>query len=93
MKSYEIYVKTDCSFSKKAVELLISKELPFLMIVMDKYPSFMERLKANFNYQTVPIILLIEQENFDTEPMKQFIGGFSELEEHLKKEMNKYDGP
>ena len=82
--SYEVYGKVDCIFCKKAVDLLTKRNLPFIFIVMDKNPSFMEDIKRNNNHLTVPLIFETGfKSEFDSFSTKNFIGGFTELEIHL----------
>ena len=83
MKSYELYIKTDCSYCKKAVEFLSQKELPFVVTVVDKDPEYLERVKKLYTCTTVPIVLECEGEE------KTLIGGFSDLEEHLTTDLIK----
>lgn len=81
MKTYQIYAKTDCDFCKKAVDLLSIKELPFIVTVCDKNPTYLESVKQLYNWPTVPLIIRYEEEEGKIE--EKFIGGFSELEAAL----------
>ncbi len=82
MKTYKLIIKTDCPFCKNAVELLVKKEIPFVVTVTDKNPSFLQKQKDKWNWTTIPIVL---EENEETEA-ETLIGGFAELEDLLRKE-------
>ena len=77
MKSYELYIKTDCKFCKKAIDLLSLKGVPFVAIVCDKDPIYLEAKKQDYGWPTVPIV--IEQNDAE----KKVIGGCDELEKEL----------
>ena len=78
MKRYRVIVKTDCEYSRNAVNLLTKKQIPFICVVVDKDPEFLQKEKERLSWPTVPIII-------DTTDEKEIlIGGFSELEEILK---------
>lgn len=74
MKAYEIFVKTDCNFCKKAVDMLSMKHIPFIVTVCDKNPEYLEAIKKQYNWQTVPIVIEFEDDN------RKVIGGYDELE-------------
>ena len=76
-KFFTVYSKTDCPYCKKAINLLDEKKLPFIVVVMDKNPEFVEKLKQDMNMTTVPIV--IEQLEFGI----KVIGGSDKLEEYL----------
>lgn len=71
---FEVYVKMDCKFCKKAVDLLSLKGVPFTVTVCDKDPVYLDEMKANFGWPTVPIIV------GQTSAQKEVIGGSTELE-------------
>ena len=75
---YSLYILTDCPFCKRAVSLLESKKLPFVVIVMDKDPEFLEKIKKDFNHKTVPIVTESSEEG------NKLIGGCDDLERHLE---------
>lgn len=77
MKTYELFVKTDCRFCKKAVDLISLKRLPFVVTVCDKNPEYLEEIKQLYGWPTVPLIL----ENEDGK--SKVIGGCDELEDLL----------
>lgn len=77
MKTYEVYVKTDCNFCKKAVDLLSTKQVPFIVTVCDKNPDYLDNMKKIHNWETVPIIFVVENDT------TKLVGGFDELEKVL----------
>jgi glutaredoxin len=77
-KFFTIYALTDCSFCKKAISLLDEKQLPFIVVVMDKNPEFVEKVKQDMNHPTVPVV--VQQ----TEIGIRLIGGCDNLEAFLQ---------
>lgn len=76
-KQYSVYVKTGCPYCKSAIALLEEKELPFIVIVVDKNLQFLEEIKQQTKHATVPIILE------HTDGGIKLIGGFDQLEKQL----------
>ena len=74
MKMFEIYAKLDCPYCKKAINLLSLKGWHFIVIIVDKNPEFLQRIKETWNWPTTPIILS------ELDGTKSLIGGCSELE-------------
>ena len=58
--------------------LLTEKKLPFLVVIMDKNPEFVENVKRDMQRQTVPIV--VEQLPMGT---IKVIGGSDDLEVYL----------
>ena len=77
-KYYTVYVLLDCPFCKKAIELLEKNNLPFLTVVMDKNPEFVQKIKEDMSHPTVPIIV----EQLENSTIK-IIGGATDLENYL----------
>lgn len=73
---FTVYVKTDCEFCSSAVELLDKAEERFIVIVMDKFPEYLDKMKKDLNHNTVPMIFCTNTTTNET----GFIGGFSDLE-------------
>lgn len=76
-KNYSIYVKTDCPFCRVAVSSLEQKNLPFIVIVVDKNLEYLEAVKQQTNHKTVPIVLE------HTQAGARLIGGSDDLESYL----------
>lgn len=76
-KFFTVYSETDCEFCKKAIELLDKRNLRFLVVVMDKNPEFIEKVKRDMKRTTVPIII----ENLELGA--RIIGGSDDLESYL----------
>ena len=75
---FTVYILTDCSFCKKAISLLDEKNIPFIVVVMDKNQEFLEKVKQDMNHPTVPII--VQQ----TQLGVRIIGGCDNLEAFLQ---------
>lgn len=75
---FTVYIKTDCQFCEKAINVLDERKLPFIVVVMDKNPDFIEKIKQDTNKTTVPIVL-------EHLPVGQtrLIGGSDDLENYL----------
>lgn len=76
---YSVYILTDCKFCKRAIDLLEQKNLPFLVVVMDKNSEFLYKIKQDTNHPTVPIVI----QQFEDNTIK-IIGGSDDLERHLQ---------
>jgi glutaredoxin len=75
---FTVYSLTDCNFCKKAINLLSDKKIPFIVVVMDKNPDFVTKIKDDMKMKTVPIIV----HHLDVGEIK-LIGGFDNLENYL----------
>lgn len=78
MRTFTVYALTDCQYCKKAINLLTEKKLPFLVVIMDKNPEFVENIKKDMQRQTVPIV--VEQLPMGT---IKIVGGSDDLENYL----------
>ena len=58
--------------------MLDEKNLPFIIVVMDKNPEFLEKVKQDMNHPTVPIV--VQQ----TQLGVRVIGGCDNLEDFLQ---------
>jgi glutaredoxin len=77
-KMFTVYALTDCPFCKKAINLLSEKKFPFLVVIMDKNPEFVDNIKRDMQRQTVPIVV----EQMPNSTIK-IIGGSDDLENYL----------
>lgn len=75
---FTVYSLTDCEFCKKAINLLDKKQLPFVVVILDKNLEFLQKVKDDMKRQTVPIIL----EHVD-QLGARIIGGSDDLENYL----------
>lgn len=75
---FTVYSITECPFCKKAINLLSEKNLSFIVVVMDKNPEFIEKVKQDMNRTTVPIII----EHLGVEQLR-IIGGCDDLQVYL----------
>ena len=76
-KFFTVYSVTDCMYCKKAIKLLDDKNLPFVVVVMDKNPEFIDKVKQDMNMQTVPIVI------HNLEFGIRIVGGSDNLENYL----------
>jgi glutaredoxin len=74
---FTVYTLTDCQFCKKAINLLDQRNLSFIVVVMDRNPEFVQKLKQDMNHPTVPVI--VEHLNMGI----KVIGGSDNLEAYL----------
>lgn len=77
MSSIIIYSKNNCSYCKKAKELLNNADIPYDEILLDKekdeenYIKTVTELKQKYNHHTFPFIIV----------NNKFLGGYAELED------------
>ena len=74
MRYFKIICWTECPFCIRAKNLLIEKNEQFEYCSVDHSPQLLDYYKTIYNHNTVPIIIIKEDEMND-----QFIGGYSEL--------------
>ena len=81
---FHVYIKTDCGFCRKAIDLLDKKKEEFVVTVLDKSKEYELLIKEECSWQTVPIVIYCEVEDRE-EPKKdvKLIGGFTELEQYF----------
>lgn len=79
MKYYQLYVKTDCPFCKKALDKLEELDKMVVVTVLDRAPEeLVETIKTQFQHRTVPIVL-----EADSELGLRKIGGCDDLMKEL----------
>ncbi len=82
---YEVWIKTSCSYCLSAQRLLLENAKSHSLYVMDDKLDELEEVKKLWNHRTVPLVLL---RNGDEE---KFIGGYTDLQEHLDSNKIKND--
>ena len=86
-KHYVLVTKNSCPHCQSALTLLKESDLKFSYTDMENCEEALEATKEQLNWHTVPMIW--EQEVDWEENARvvnnNFIGGFQELQEHLKK--------
>lgn len=82
---YIIYGKDNCPFCEKAKALLTIKELPYTYLTLDKDFTRDELLDMAPNAKSFPQIW--QEDELDGEVMQAHIGGYTDLEKHLKDEV------
>ena len=81
---FKIYALKSCNYCVKAVNLLITRQLPFFYCPMDGPPDgpehavTLDMIKSKYNWKTVPIIIRVFEDD------EEFIGGYTDLFEYLK---------
>tara|TARA_Y100000310_G_C20134851_1_gene557528 strand:+ start:315 stop:563 length:249 start_codon:yes stop_codon:yes gene_type:complete len=78
-KRYIVYGLEECSFCVSAQEILKGRNLQFSFFELSADPEFLAEVKGFYDFLTVPIIL----ENNIITGFVSFIGGYSDLVEHL----------
>ena len=85
MRVFHVYARLDCPFCKRAVRYLQSEEEVFSLTILDQAPQVLTDLSKEFNWNTVPIVTLVE--NYESNPTDvKLIGGCEDLERFLKEE-------
>tara|TARA_R100000951_G_scaffold46810_1_gene40089 strand:+ start:1330 stop:1584 length:255 start_codon:yes stop_codon:yes gene_type:complete len=75
---YNVVAKATCPYCVSAIELLKENGLSYQVVSVDGNPELLQEMKSNYNWQTVPIITEV------TAWGTRFIGGYTDLREHLK---------
>jgi glutaredoxin len=75
---YNVVAKATCPYCVSAIELLKENGLSYQVVSVDGNPELLQEMKSNYNWQTVPIITEV------TPRGTRFIGGYTDLREHLK---------
>lgn len=79
---YNIYVSIDSIACKKAVNFLYSKNLPFIVTVVDGNNEFLQNLKSSTNRKNLPIVFKQLKEQL------MLIGDEKDLENFISLEEN-----
>ena len=74
-----LWTKQDCPWCIEAIDLLNRKAISYTVFSVDDQPTLLEEAKKNFDWQTVPIVFEVCSNG-----ATKLIGGFTDLEEHLK---------
>jgi len=76
---FRLYTKTACPYCQMAVRLLAEHEKEFECYALDNQPELLTEIQATYRWETVPVVVEI------TAGQEKFIGGFTDLQEYLKK--------
>lgn len=87
MRYFNVFVKTDCPFCKKAIKLLTKNEKKFIVTVVDHAEEFRQKIAETTGHPTVPVVLDILEDG-----SAMLVGGFTELEAMIKREKDNKDG-
>lgn len=79
---YNLYVSVDSIACKKAINFLYSKNIPFIVTVVDRNQEFIQNLKISTNRQNLPIIFKQLKDNL------MLIGDEKDLENFIATEEN-----
>ena len=71
--------KRSCPYCQKAQQLFLEKQLPHLVYFLDEDVSLLQKVKNNFNWSTVPLI--VEQRR---DGSREFIGGHDDFVKYLE---------
>jgi len=74
---YVVYVGEDCNYCTLALKELVKNRVQHMVIYNQKA---VVEAQEKYNWETIPMIEQVTDES------KKFIGGYTELYEHLKKE-------
>ena len=77
---YMIYGITDCPSCLYAQAMLMDRGKEYTFVSMDFSPSYREKIKRDFGWETFPIIALHHGENLSDFTV---VGGFTELRKSL----------
>ena len=72
---YVVYSRDSCVYCKMAIKELHDKKLNYVVIQEEKTTQLKQE---SYDWQTVPLVCK------NVEEEEQFIGGYTELHEHLK---------
>lgn len=73
-----LYVRVDCDYCVKAVEVLRAKNIEFDVLVQEREFNIWPELKKIYNWHTVPMIFEVTGER-----EYKLIGGYTDLLERL----------
>ncbi len=79
MLKYIIYGKASCPFCMKIIKKLTEAKKTFYVELLDGNPEKLEQMKAKYNHNTVPIVLVKRTEEI-------LIGGCDDAIKQLEKE-------
>lgn len=81
MKYFKIICWSECPYCIRAKNLLIEQNQQFEYCSVDHSPKLLQYYKTIYNHNTVPIIIIKEDNMND-----RLIGGYTELEKFLGRE-------
>ena len=80
MEYYRIICWSECPFCLRAKTLLLEKGLQFEYCSIDHSRKLLDYYKMIYKQDTVPMVIKMNTGDEN----EQFIGGYTELKEHLK---------
>jgi len=76
---YILFVKDECPFCVKAVELLGQKEKPYSLVQFDEdQREVLKEIKEAYSWSTVPMVFFRDGQDI------KFIGGYTDLQQWLE---------
>jgi len=76
---YILFIKEECSFCVKAVQLLEEKKLNYKLVVFDSSQEMiLQEIKEAHDWATVPMVF------YRNGSLIKFIGGYTDLLEEIK---------
>ena len=86
MQIYMVYGITDCPACLRACATLMEANLEYVFVETDFAPSYRAQLKKQYRRSTFPIIVRRNNDALELETLETLIiGGYTDLEVHLKK--------
>ena len=76
---FKIYAKTDCDYCLEAIKLLNDNGFDYVLILLDRSPDYHNKLKNDYEWPTVPIILKGDKSTHQY----NLIGGCDDLKKWL----------
>lgn len=76
-KHFTAYIKSSCPYCVQARDELFHQGVDHTIHIMDDDPEGLSKMKEFFNYRTVPMIF-VQEEQFE-----KFIGGYTDLVEYF----------
>ena len=82
-KRYILYIKKNCPFCVKALELLERESISFSTIAFDNRPQVLNEIKSIYQWNTVPMVFEASEDN-----NYKLVGGYTDLVATLEKNSN-----
>tara|TARA_Y100000592_G_scaffold85879_1_gene138522 strand:+ start:22690 stop:22950 length:261 start_codon:yes stop_codon:yes gene_type:complete len=77
---FKIYAKTDCDYCLESIKILNDAGYDYVLILLDRSPDYHNKLKKDYDWPTVPIILKGDKVSHSYD----LIGGCDDLKNWLK---------
>ena len=78
-KYYHIFANTVCPFCVRAINLRNESETEYVLTLIDNSPNYLESLKKEHGWETIPIIFECDSETKE----ERLIGGHADLMDYF----------